>query len=110
MNSNLDKSVTFLAKRFGELEITERGNEEEPWTLAGDLVDVEKSLLVLSNDLFPKLLESSTKPQDVKEILLDIGEEFRHIAYHIGNSEFYKYLGVITPELQDEKQLGTEPH
>ncbi|MDP5210234.1 hypothetical protein [Microbulbifer sp. 2205BS26-8] len=100
MNSNLGKSIAVLAKKFGDLEITERGDKEEPWTLAGDLVDVEKSLLVLSNDLFPQLLRDGASSQELKETLLDIGEEFRHIAYHIGNSKFYQYLRVTTPEHQ----------
>ncbi len=102
MNSNLNESITFLAKRFDELEVTQKGDEEEPWTLAGDLVDIEKSLLVLSNDLFPQLLKDGVNPQELKDVLLDIGEEFRHIAYHIGNSKFYKYLSVTTPENQGE--------
>ena len=108
MRSSLDESLAFLAKRFGELEVTESGDEEEPWTLANDLVDVENSLLVLSNDLFPRLLKDSVNSQEIKEILLDIGEEFRHIAYHIGNNKFYKYLGVTTAEHQE--QLGTDPN
>lgn len=73
---------------------------EEAWSLVHNLSCIEKSCTKLTTELFPRLVPNQLGPDDIDDILHDIGEELRHIAYHIGDSSYYKYLGVTTP--QDE--------
>ena len=67
-------------------------SEKEAWNLTHDISDLEESFYELLDDLFPKLLESQISEEELFETLIDIGEEFRHILYHIGASNFFSYL------------------
>ena len=67
-------------------------HENESETLAHCFLDIEESCKVMINELFPKLLSDSINEDDVDEILYDIGEEFRHVLYHIKDPKFYNYL------------------
>ena len=67
-------------------------NEQESNTLAHALLDIEESCRALVTGLLPKLMDQSIESTTVGEVLLDIGEELRHILYHIKDSAFYKYL------------------
>jgi len=42
--------------------------------------------------LLPKLLNEDLSPEELNEVLLDIGEELRHILYHIKDPRFFGYL------------------
>ena len=67
-------------------------NEEEAWTLAHSLLDLEGSFQKFTRELLPKLEHGKSDPDDIYDILLSIGEEFRHILYHIGDPKFFEYL------------------
>lgn len=66
--------------------------EREADTLSHSLLDMEESFKVISNSLLPKLLDEKLRSEDVDDILFDIGEELRHISYHINDPKFYQYL------------------
>lgn len=70
----------------------DQGEEFESATLAHAFLDIEKTCVTLLNLLFPKLLLNNLSGEEVEEILIDIGEEFRHILYHIKDPKFYEYL------------------
>ena len=68
--------------------------EKEAWTLAHAFLDLDGSFKKFSNDLLPKLFNENLSEEEIFDLLLDIGEEFRHILYHIQDSKFYDHLNV----------------
>ncbi|MEY2487758.1 MAG: hypothetical protein QOH39_3406 [Verrucomicrobiota bacterium] len=64
----------------------------------------EDSFSVVLDDLLPKLAHSeNASPEELDEILLNIGEEMRHILYHIRATRYFGYLddcwsGTLGPE------------
>ena len=87
-----------LAERLAKCpEVTrfDTGQEKEAWTLAHAFADLEESFRAFLDDQLPKLAREDLEPEAMHDLLLDIGEEFRHILYHIQDPKFYRYL---TPE------------
>jgi len=68
------------------------GEDKEAWALAHAFSDIEESILSLTEKQLPMLIQSQLEASEVKELLLQIGEELRHILYHIKDSKFYRYL------------------
>ena len=66
--------------------------EVEGGTLAHGFSDLEKSFRTFLTDLLPKLVDGNLSEQEACDVLLSIGEEFRHINYHLRDSRFYRYL------------------
>lgn len=66
--------------------------EKESESLAYSILDIEESCKTLLNNLFPKLELTSISEDEINELLFDIGEELRHILYHINDPKFYDYL------------------
>jgi len=64
----------------------------ESESLAHSFLDIEESFKVLLDNLFPKLESSSMSEEQINDLLFDIGEEMRHILYHIKTPKFYEYL------------------
>ena len=65
----------------------------EAWAIADSLADLEGSFRDFLDKQLPKLAGADIEPAAAYETLLDIGEEFRHILYHIiEHQNFYKYL------------------
>jgi hypothetical protein len=70
----------------------DRPGRPEAGTLAHSFADLEKSFCEVLDVLFPKLLDESLTPEQMNDVLLDIGEELRHILYHIKDPKFFGYL------------------
>lgn len=92
-----DSSIRWheLAKNLSRSESIRRqqsGEEDDAWTLAHDFSDLEKSFTTILDELMPKLLDGDLSAAELDDVLLDIGEEFRHIIYHISNSKYFSYL------------------
>lgn len=66
--------------------------EKQAWTLAHNLLDLEQSFRTYLDQQFPRLKKEELNPDQMNDLLLEIGEEFRHILYHIRDSAFYAYL------------------
>ncbi|MCP5468592.1 MAG: hypothetical protein H7A32_04920 [Deltaproteobacteria bacterium] len=81
---NLRKSAK--VNSFNQVE------ELESDTLAHSFLDIDESCRTLLNDLFPKLESTDLSEKEIDELLFDIGEELRHILYHIKDPKFYNYL------------------
>ena len=84
-----------LAERLAKCpEVTrfDTGQEKEAWTLAHAFADLEESFRTFLDDQLPRLAGENLKPEEMYDILLDVGEEFRHILYHIQDPKFYRYL------------------
>jgi hypothetical protein len=87
-----------LAKKLSKCpEVTryDTGEEKEAWTLAHAFADLEESFHAFLEVQLPKLVKGNLQPSEMHDLLLDIGEELRHILYHIQDPKFYRYL---TPE------------
>ena len=66
-------------------------NEPEAWRLAHSLSDLEESFKEILDNYMPALYEADSEAA-IQDALLDIGEELRHILYHIKDPKFFDYL------------------
>lgn len=88
-------ALNLLAERLSSCENVNRydtAEEKQAWTLAHDLLDLAESFNTYLNYQLPKLTDGNLSSDELNDSLLDIGEEFRHILYHLTGSEFYAYL------------------
>jgi len=95
-------AVIALAERLSNCQEVKRhttGEHDEPSTLAHALADIEESLESLRLKLLPKLVAEPPDPRRDLQVLLDIGEELRHVLYHIDDSRFFQYLKPGAGEL-----------
>jgi hypothetical protein len=90
------EDVAHLAERLSRCsEVTryDAGEHNEAWALASSFADLEGSFRALLDEQLPKLVQGNLPPAETYDLLLDIGEEFRHVLYHIfEQQEFYRYL------------------
>jgi hypothetical protein len=61
-------------------------------TIANALSDLEDSFSVVLKELLPQLLDETKSAEELDELLLDVGEELRHILYHIKDTRYFGYL------------------
>jgi hypothetical protein len=83
-----------LAERLQMVDPVARYDNDshrEAWAIAHAFSDLEESFEKFSHELLPKLMSEVT-PQAGRDILLDIGEEFRQVLYHLSDLRFYRYL------------------
>lgn len=66
--------------------------EKEAWTLTHAFSDLEESFYNFLEKQLPRLLQKDLNEKEITNLLLEIGEEFRHILYHIKDARFYCYL------------------
>jgi SUMO ligase MMS21 Smc5/6 complex component len=66
--------------------------EPQASTLAHSLTDLEKSFREILETQLPRLTDESLSPDQLNDVLLDIGEELRHVLYHIKDPKFFDYL------------------
>lgn len=87
--------LTSLANRLSECEEVNRfdlGSEKEAWTIAHSLSDIEQSFNEINEKYLPSLIDPNIRGKDLINLLLDIGEELRHIQYHIKAQKFFEYI------------------
>jgi len=68
----------------------DEAEDKEAWTLAHAFIDLDESFKEFSNNLLPKLLNEKLTSEEIHNILMDIGEEFCHILYHIRENKYYE--------------------
>lgn len=66
--------------------------EKEAETVVHALADLEQSFRRILDDQLPRLIEAPPTPSVLHDLLLEIGEELRHIQYHIRDPKFFQYL------------------
>jgi hypothetical protein len=86
------KALAGVLSRCPQVTRYDSGTEREAWTLALALSDIEESVERIYVEQVPKLLETEITPAEIYETLLSLGEELRHILYHIRDPQFYRYL------------------
>lgn len=84
-----------IAERLNFCECVNRydtADEKQAWTLAHNFLDLAESFRTFLNEQLPRLKDESLSCEQLNALLLDIGEEFRHILYHLRDPEYYAYL------------------
>ncbi len=69
-----------------------QGKHQEAGTLVHSFGDLETSFRRFLEEQLPRLVQRSLTESEIHDLLLEIGEEFRHILYHIKDPKFYRYL------------------
>jgi hypothetical protein len=67
--------------------------EDQADTLANALIDIDESVQKI-NEHITKLYLKELSKNEVDDLILDIGEELRHILYHISDTKVYDYLKI----------------
>lgn len=85
------KSLAEKLNRFNLISKYDSNGEQEAWRLVHSLSDLEQSFREIIDILLPNLCETKDE-ETCNNILLDIGEELRHILYHIKDPQFFRFL------------------
>ena len=106
-----DKNSTFgprykhLAEKLSQLPSVikhDKGEHKEAWTLAHSFLDLEESFKKFTDIYLPRLEHGNLSDKEVDDLLLDMGEDFRHIIYHLNDPEYFRYLGTMSNQ-EDSK-------
>jgi hypothetical protein len=87
-----------VMSRCAKVRELDRPGEPEASTLAHAFLDLEESFRRFINEQLPELTRGDLSDQEVCDRLHEIGEELRHILYHIRDPRFFQYL--FTEEMQ----------
>lgn len=66
--------------------------DEEAMQIATGLADIQESSRELFEKLVPRLLKLPPGSSEAEELLHAIGEEYRHILYHIMDTKLFSYV------------------
>ncbi len=87
----------------------DRGDHKEAWALADSLAEMEKLMREFLDSELPRLVNAELPQSEVGGVLLDIGELFRRILYHmLEQQQFYQYL-VPSAALSDDEDISLRP-
>lgn len=92
MTPEAAQRLTERLSRVKSVSQFDQPGEPQAATLAHSLTDLEKSFREILEALLPRLLDESLASDQLNDVLLDIGEELRHVLYHIKDPKFFDYL------------------
>jgi hypothetical protein len=87
---NVEKLAEILSRSKNVTRFDDNDNKEA-WTIAYGFRDIEESFQEFLK-LLHKLLDDKITDSEINDLLFDIGEEFRHILYHIKDIKLYDHL------------------
>jgi hypothetical protein len=91
-SNDYGREVKQLAEVLGRSPlVTKLGNDEVP-TLAIALADIEGSMWVFLENQLPRLKDPNLTYEQLEDLLFEIREEFRHIAYHFHDPQFFRVI------------------
>lgn len=93
--------LKILADRLSKIKEISRFNHEnhnESWVIAHSFSGLEHSFNKFLESYLPRLVDENLSDQEVNDLLIEIGEELRHIIYHIRDPDFLK---VYTEEIRE---------
>jgi hypothetical protein len=90
------QAIPRVGKAIGREDVA-----EDSWAIAVGLKDIHRSSEQIFRNLVPSLLATSPTNPEAEQILHAIGEEYRHILYHITTTRFFNYLIGSTPDLEE---------
>ena len=70
---------------------------DDSWAIAVGLKDVHHASERIFNELLPALLAATPSSAEAEHLLHAIGEEYRHILYHLTTTRYFAYLVGSTP-------------
>jgi len=70
----------------------DKPGETQAETLVHALMDLEQSFRAILEIHLPNLLDPSLSSEQINDVLLEIGEELRHVLYHVKDAEYFGYL------------------
>jgi hypothetical protein len=85
---------------IGRVSQFDSPGEPQAETLVHSLTDLEKSFREILDVLLPKLLSESLDSDEINDVLLDIGEELRHVLYHIRDPKYFSHV------IEDERDTS----
>ncbi len=93
----MDKAQKFVEltkaiEKSSKVNSFDTGEIREAAGIALGLLDMEESFLVIMNKFIPILASENITEEIVDETLFNIGEELRHILYHINDMRYYAYI------------------
>ena len=91
------KALADCLNRCEQVTRYDTAEEKQAWALAHALLDLGESFRTFLDEQLPRLRDERLNCDDLHGALLEIGEEFRHILYHIRDPEFYAYLRDDAP-------------
>ena len=68
------------------------GSEELATEIAAGLLDIRQSADRVFGELLPRLEGLQPAEQEFADVLHAIGEEYRHIYYHLRHTRFFDYV------------------
>jgi hypothetical protein len=83
-----------VLSRCSTLERYDQPGEPQAATVAHAFLDLEESFRRFVEMHLVALTQNDLSEEEVCEKLQDIGEEFRHILYHIRDMQFYRDVSV----------------
>ncbi len=85
------KAVTHNLEKCERVTKYSTKEENQADTLANTLIDIEEATQKIKEHVSKLYLTELTK-DEVDDLILDLGEEFRHVLYHINDTIVYDYL------------------
>lgn len=75
-----------------EVNSYNHGEHFEAGVIAHGLIDIEESSIVIIDKLLPLLYKKDNTEESINNTLFKIGEELKHILYHINDMKYYDYI------------------
>lgn len=86
------KAITRNLEKCERITKYSTKDENQADTLANAFIDIEESIKKIANIDIPQLYLKDLKEEDIDNLILDIGDELRHLLYHIKDTKVYNYL------------------
>lgn len=87
------KAITLNLEKCRRVTKHSTKEENQSDTLANALIDISEAMKNI-NVQVSKLYLNTLQEDEVDEIILEIGEELRHILYHINDTHVFNNFGV----------------
>lgn len=91
-NTDAIKALAEKLSQYSAVNKYDTTEDKEAWTLAHAFGDLEDSFRRFLQDQLPRLVNENLDETEAKDVLLEVGEEFRHILYHIKDPLFFRYI------------------
>ena len=87
--------------------LVESMDREEAGNMAHSFHEMRGSFIKLMEEFFPRFSSPDTdEPQEIRDLLDEIGAELMHILYHIHDQKYYRHWFELFPP--EAKQEGDE--
>lgn len=83
--------IVSTLKKSKQVTSLDRDNDIEAYNIAHALFDIEEAAKTIT-ELRLKLESNTLGEMEINDVLTDIGDELRHILYHIKDMKYYDYL------------------